>query len=114
MMIDEYTDFVKLFDSWLLCDISITLPGKAPKSGKLKMVSAKHNILKFTLESNSSSRTIDLYYPFEYSISKNEIIFSYSLASLVRNNEYLGIILNSQITKNTDYILNQQIKIKKI
>lgn len=113
-MIDEYTDFVKLFDKWLLRDISICIPGKTPKTGKLKMLSARHNVLKFTLENNGSVRAIDLYYPFGYTVSKNEVVFSYALSQITKNNAYLQFILNSQITEETDSILNQQIRIKKI
>ena len=71
----KFTEIDKIFDSFLLCDINILENENIIKTGKLKMVQLKNNILKFYLDINGVLKIFEYYYPFELKVDDNKIIF---------------------------------------
>lgn len=108
------TKFETLFDPFILHDIEIIHKDKILKSGKLKLVSVKNHVIKFYFVQNGFLKNIELYYPFDITITDNYIILDYSIKKFADNNILLFAYTNTYKMEEASDILDTKIYIKKI
>ena len=110
----ELIEIEKLFDDFLLYDIEIIINNKVLKSGKLKMVSTKNHNIKFYIETINGIKSIELYYPFDYKVKKNEIIFDYDVSKLTKNDIVTTKLIETFPSDCISRFLNEKIIFKKL
>ena len=108
------TKFETLFDSFILHEVEITHADKVLKRGKLKLVSVKNHIIKFYFVQNGVLKNLELYYPFDITITDDYIVLDYSIKKFARNNILLYAYTNTYKQEEPSTILDTKIYIKKI
>lgn len=104
-----FTEIDKIFDNFLLCDINILENDNIIKTGKLKMVQLKNNILKIYLDINGSLKNFEYYYPFDLTIEENKIIFDYDINKVIKNNKKLESYFQSYFEEEISSLLNKKV-----
>lgn len=108
------TKFESLFDNFILNEVEVIHSDKVIKRGQLKLVSVKNHIIKLYFIQNSILKNIELYYPFDVTVTDNCIILDYSIKKFARNNILLYAYTNTYKQDEPSDILDTKIYIKKI
>lgn len=94
--------------------VDFYLENKKIKSGKLILFCIKDFYCTFTLlvEEKKKRLTYEIPYPFNISIASDNIIFDYSLQTLVNNNIFIKDDINLLKNKKTSKLFNKKLTLK--
>jgi len=95
-------------------NVDFVIDNKTIKTGKILLFSVKDFFCSF-LMSNEAKKKRFLYeipYPFDFVAGVNEIIFDFTLATLVKNNPLIKDDLLKFRTKKPSKLFNKKVKLK--
>jgi len=101
----------EIFNELLLRDLKFQVNNKCLKQGKLKFYSTKHFYIKFQLEKNNTSRTLELPYPYKIHVSPNLYCLDYSLSAFHPLQDDIQLKIKTISTKNCSKLYNNYLNI---